>query len=352
MGTRSARILRRLGLSIAAFAGCLFLAEVALRLSGYATFHGNSYSRSDPDLGWILRPNASVEVIRPDHRYKVDTNSIGLRGAELLEPTRRRILLVGDSYTFGEGVEDDQTIAAALQKMLDEGYGPSFEVLNAGVYGYGAIQSFGWMRRIWDRVGPEVVVYVHCGNDFADDLRHARGAYNKVRGAIPGREFLRTHSALYNVTKAGVLEILSKLGVYNIGIEFESQGEGGLVSNLGELRKQACDLTTGAVAEAAEFCRGNGASFAVTTVGFLLKEGTFSLSSDAQDLQEFCGSASSPIPFLDPTRGFSGASADAWYGQHSVGHFSPEGCRNFARSLLEGLKDAGWLAATARSPGG
>jgi hypothetical protein len=352
MVKRSARIVRRLALGLAVFAGCLFLAEIALRLAGYATFHGNSYSRSDPELGWILRPNASVDVVRPDHRYKVDTNSIGLRGGELLEPARRRILLVGDSYTFGEGVEDDQTITSALQGMLDEGYGPSFEVLNAGVYGYGAIQSFGWMRRIWDQVGPCVVVYVHCGNDFADDLRHARGAYNKVRSAIPGREFLRTHSALYNVTKAGVLEILSKLGVYNIGIEFESQGEGGLVSSLGELRKQGFELTTGAVAEAAEFCRERGASFAVTTVGFLLKEGGFSLSSDARDLQEFCATTPGPIPFLDPTRGFPSTSSAAWYGQHSVGHFSPEGCRCFARSLLEGLEDAGWLASTARGSGG
>jgi hypothetical protein len=211
------------------------------------------------------------------------------------------------------------------------------------VYGYGAIQCFGWMRRLWDRVRPAVVVFVHCGNDFSDDLRHSRGSYNKVRSALPGRELLRSHSALYNVLKPGVLSILSKLGIYNMDIEFEAKGEGGLVSDLGPMRQQGYDLTTGAVAEAAEFCRSRGAEFAVTTVGFVLRDGRFTLSSDAQSVEDFCRSAPTPIRFLDPIRGFPSVMTESWYGQHSVGHFSPAGCGFFARALLDGLAEASWL---------
>jgi len=353
-GGRLRRIAVRLAVSGAVFLLCLLLAEGVLRLRGYGNFQGNAYSESDPELGWALRPNVSVDVVRPDHRYRVSTNSLGLRGGELRAPSSRRILLIGDSYAFGEGVDDDQTIASHLQSMLDERYGSSFEVVNGGVYGYGALQALGSMRRLWDSVRPAVVIYIHCGNDFADDLRHARGSYNKVRSAIPGREFLRSHSALYNVVKPGVLALLSKLGVYNAHIDFESKGEGGLVSDLGELRQQGEALTMGAVTEAAELCKERGAEFAVTTVGFSLDGERFSLSSDAQSVKDACRTIPKPIRFLDPTSGFPTTVTEPWYGQHSVGHFSPAGCGFFARSLFDGLSDAGWLppTPTATAPRG
>ena len=346
---RLRRIAGRIALSGAVLLACLLLAEGVLRLLGYGSSQGLAYSESDLELGWVLRPGVSVDVVRPDHRYHVSTNSLGLRGGEVRPAAMKRILLLGDSYTFGEGVDDDQTIAARLQGMLDERFGPSFEVLNGGVYGYGALQSLGWMRRQWDRLRPAVVVYVHCGNDFADDLRHAAGSYNKVRSAIPGREFLRSHSALYNVVKPGVLAVLSKLGVYNMEIDFERKGEGGLVSDLGAEREEGRRLTEGALADAAALCRERGAEFAVTTVGFTLEGGRFALSTDARSVEDACRGSAQPIRFLDPTRGFPTTVTELWYGQHSVGHFSPAGCRYFARSLFETLDEAGWLSRPSGS---
>src|SRR5262245_14723572 len=49
---------------------------------------------------------------------------------------RPEILLVGDSYTMGKAVSDDETFAAGLQRLR-----PDLRIVNQGVIGYGTFQS-------------------------------------------------------------------------------------------------------------------------------------------------------------------------------------------------------------------
>lgn len=100
------------------------------------------------------------------------TNSAGLRGPEL-EPRRpgeRRVLVLGDSMTFGWGVEEDEAFPAVIEGALDRADRP-VTVLNGGVPGYGTREIALALERQVSRLDPDVVVAcVYVGNDFEDDV--------------------------------------------------------------------------------------------------------------------------------------------------------------------------------------
>lgn len=109
----------------------------------------DAQARFDPDLGWTVQPNLRLPGLT--------TNSAGMRGAaELTEARtdRPRLLFVGDSYTFGFGVEDDEAYPAVLGRE----HLPDWEVLNLGVPGYGPDQMLWMYEKVGRRYRPDVVV--------------------------------------------------------------------------------------------------------------------------------------------------------------------------------------------------
>jgi len=100
-----------------------------------------------------------------DGRVFGQVNSLGLRGPECrLEPTpgRTRIALLGDSFTLGIGVKDQDTLPSQLEQVL----GPAeFEVLNFGVSATDTVEQVQYLERYVLRFAPQVVVLVFFLND-------------------------------------------------------------------------------------------------------------------------------------------------------------------------------------------
>ena len=191
---------------------------------------------------------------------------------------------------------------------------------------------------------PSIVIFTHCGNDFADDLRFSRGSYKRIRNAIPGRQFLREHSALYHFLARKMVALLSKVGIYNGQIRFDQPGEGGLVSDVSMTWEESRDLTCRALDDLKQACQERGAQFFVTTVGFGWWDGTERprFSTDAETVRQYC--LSQGISFLDPVVAFTPETSGLRFNQNSVGHFSILGNQLFAQSLFTGLTAAGGLA--------
>lgn len=139
--------------------------------------------RYDERLGWSLRPGASADTrienaTRPGPDAAIaHINAAGLRGPEVRRDEPRRILVLGDSFAFGVGVDDDHTLAAQLGALL----GPSWEVLNGGVSGYSTDQELLWFERL-ESLRPEIVVLVVCDNDFGANTEDA--AYEVYRKPV------------------------------------------------------------------------------------------------------------------------------------------------------------------------
>lgn len=53
----------------------------------------------------------------PGRYVSITTNADGLRGRRELDPSKQKVLVLGDSYTFGVYVDDDETYPAILNQL-------------------------------------------------------------------------------------------------------------------------------------------------------------------------------------------------------------------------------------------
>ncbi len=117
-------------------------------------------------------------------------NEAGFRGRPVTIPKpaeTRRVLFLGDSFTFGWGVNDDETFCVRLEALLNDfkaGNDVVWECVNLGASGYNTIQERILFEESVDRFKPDVVALVYYRNDTEPNLdsksnptlqyRHAR----------------------------------------------------------------------------------------------------------------------------------------------------------------------------------
>src|SRR5215475_12701809 len=118
----------------------------------------------DPELGWLPVPNAASQQTTGNRTISVKHNSLGLRERELSDIAPDKILLLGDSFTYGYDAEANERFSNLLQKEL-----PQYGIVNAGVSGYGTDQQFILMMRLWNDVNPKYVVLTFCVDNDRDD---------------------------------------------------------------------------------------------------------------------------------------------------------------------------------------
>ncbi len=124
----------------------------------------------DADLVYRLRPSNVVAWSSPEFTEVSHTNALGLRGAAIdaKAPGEARMLAIGDSFTYGHGVGDDEAYPAVVETLL-RGRGRKVRVLNAGVPGYNTDQAYAWALRDGFALEPDVVLAgVHC-SDVSDN---------------------------------------------------------------------------------------------------------------------------------------------------------------------------------------
>lgn len=116
--------------------------------------------RADPDLKTILVPNAQVLAVTSDFSVVYRTNDKGLRDREYRyekSPRTLRILALGDSITFGEGVPYGARFADIPEESLD-----GLEIINAGVPGWGLESELVYLAREGVRYQPDwVVIFIN-----------------------------------------------------------------------------------------------------------------------------------------------------------------------------------------------
>jgi hypothetical protein len=202
-------LLRRLGLFVVSWAISFVALELGLR--GYlryvhpiGRFLAAMY-RADPDCDFALRPNLRLPV-RMDALeldFMLDTNGQGLRGRREIDPKAAgeyRILVLGDSYAFGFGVESDQTFSRLLEDQLRAGTGRIVRVVNAGVPAYGTAQELKFYRHHRAELAPDLVVLAFYANDYVDNMKR----YVYADG------FLMTEPVLFGGHPSVAFELVSK----------------------------------------------------------------------------------------------------------------------------------------------
>jgi len=129
-------------------------------------------------------------------------NSIGLRERELsarsFSPHVKRVLAIGDSGTFGFGVNIDERFSNKLEGLLKSAGYDSF-VINTGVSGWGTIQEVMHALDHMELFKPDYIILTFVGNDPDNDDKFLMGMKDAEKGLVyfPGKKFIRKHSHLY-----------------------------------------------------------------------------------------------------------------------------------------------------------
>ena len=143
---------------------------------------------SDPGKGiaemYVATGDARGYGLRPGYRGlyaggRVSVGPLGLRG----QARPGGVLLLGDSAGFGQGLDDDQTIAARLQALLAakaDGAAPP-PVTNAGVPGYNTTTQLAQLKVLLPQLRPRQVVLLYVV-DNDTDLRP--GVWVKEDGSL------------------------------------------------------------------------------------------------------------------------------------------------------------------------
>lgn len=151
-------------------------AEVALRLVDY-TPDGMLLPRFHDALWGDMEPRIAVrEQVNPNLAFTASTDARGFRANGATprpeQPGATRILCLGDSYTFGYGVDDAQTYPAQLESLLARAYPEAgVAVLNAGVPRYGLDDAISFFRRKGPAIKPSLVIFQFFLNDLQDMVR-------------------------------------------------------------------------------------------------------------------------------------------------------------------------------------
>ena len=127
----------------------------------------------DARLFWSMKPNLDAVQVEGsvadfDVSFAVSTNELGLRNGPISpKGDAFRVLLIGDSCTFGLGVEDHQSFPARLQQLLDESPpdGRRVEIINAGVPGYTSYQGLQYLLDHGFALSPDCVMICFGTND-------------------------------------------------------------------------------------------------------------------------------------------------------------------------------------------
>ena len=115
---------------------------------------------ANTNIGHIHIPKQNLKLMGVDVR----TNSKGFRGPEL-SIDKERIVTIGDSLTFGWGVEEQKTLSSLLQVKIDSDLPNRFDVVNMGVGNYNLSMSINNLIENYQSIKPKIVILFLFIND-------------------------------------------------------------------------------------------------------------------------------------------------------------------------------------------
>jgi hypothetical protein len=132
----------------------------------------------DELVGWKGVPNISSPYYSKDFRIHISHDSLGYRNiSPPYVDKKNNYLLLGDSYGWGWGVEDDETAAAVFNKR-----NPESNIYSMGIPGYGTDQEYLAMKKFLEE-NPEKkykgAILLFYYNDFENNAANESYLYPK-----------------------------------------------------------------------------------------------------------------------------------------------------------------------------
>ncbi len=207
---RGKRLLQNLALSAMTFLLCAAAFEVILRLSGYGNLE---LYEADPQLYWKLKPDQ--DCYTKIGRKPVHINSHGTRGPDFQiekPPHTFRILSLGDSRTFGWGLDDEETYSRSLEHLLQKSAGQSqhVQVINAGVNAWSYPQMWVFFREVGLKYKPDMVLLAGANLWTQFSEQSSREFVRKFMWRVRLKNFLRRFAIYHYVVEVKLREFYER----------------------------------------------------------------------------------------------------------------------------------------------
>ncbi len=184
---------------------CLAALEITVRVwnPNIAQRGMKQIHESSRFLGWDLIPDTSGVGSLGEY-YRI--NASGFRGPDAVgdkQPGKLRIMVIGDSFTFGMGVNHEDAYPTQLEKILNRKKRPS-EVINCGVVAHDMWQHNQMLLRKALPHRPDLVIL----GLFLDDIRGSAPPFSGAEGSplespfeVWERHGFMSRFSLWNVLK-------------------------------------------------------------------------------------------------------------------------------------------------------
>ncbi len=185
----------------------LTLFEIGVRVYEKTAPAKNVLVEANNETIYSTKPNLNLTVEEEEFSYTVKTNSEGFRDKDFSAQNIKNGLIfsVGDSMTFGQGVELEETFSNILEKEL------ALPVFNLGVNGFTTFQEYRLFEKYFKKYPPNTVILnIYFGNDIAENSgiinrtidkrpvqknRHDATTFEKIKTFF--RETLGLHSYMF-----------------------------------------------------------------------------------------------------------------------------------------------------------
>jgi len=138
---------------------------------------------------YSFKPNTRSRMIASKNNefdVGVRINNYGFRGKDIeghKKADTPRVMVIGDSFTFGVGAEEDETIPFLIGKYLGD-EGKKAEVINAGFGSYSPLLHYLRIKDDYLPLKPDIALYFFDFSDLQDDWRYERSLVYDRSGGI------------------------------------------------------------------------------------------------------------------------------------------------------------------------
>lgn len=276
-------LIKNLALSGTSIVLALILLELFVRIFSPQNIYPFVY-KDDPLGFYRLKENYHGIHKAPEFKVRVDTNSNGLRDYEypIIKPEKAyRILVLGDSFTFGEGVEMEKGYTKALEKRLNSSNKDRrYEVINASAFDWGTSEEYLYLKHYGLRFKPDMVVLgFFIGNDIWQNRFGSFNLDKEGRLIAIGSESVNTRLNRFLKQIPGYLSIRERSQLLallrrkiNIFLERDVfKAYFGVTMSLYEGRpnfdaKKGLDITASLIKDMKALCDQNGVKFVLVLI--------------------------------------------------------------------------------------
>ena len=319
----------------------LLICELILHL-WFPQHRGPVRSQRDQTLGVINIPRLKGFVENPGiFKFTFEHNELGFRKTAKVENNfKRSVLLLGDSFTYGTGVDNEKTFAYLLQDAFIK---DSIRIFNGAHGGTGTDYALKVLQTIGEKLAPEIVIYMAFPNDFTDNLKET---YYHIQDSVllPKKLILRdplfSDTWWYSWLKQHS-HLFSLLRQMSINVQVSEKDKLDYYYSKTEIRNRSFEITTAYLDELQRICIRKGIPF---FINYIPSEIDLAYQQDSSVVSPFRlffenYTTAHNIPFHDFSTDMLGANTPYEYYYFSEGHWNEKAHYLASQILIEQVED-------------